>query len=335
MKKSLLLLLLFLSALTLNCVQEEGEAKIRVVVLSPRDMIDQMRLGQIDGFVAWEPFVSEAVVKGIGKAIAWSSDIWPNHPCCVVAVRSDLDEDVVRALIWAHIKATRFINDEKNYDKVLRYAVEFTGREEKVVREALKHIKFVEYPDKKEFRVYYERLKKSGYLTKTVKEIGYSNEDEFFSDFLYDDAYRSVLETMKRGEVPKVNVTLRIGYLTADLHQLAFYVALKEGYFREVGIKVVAKEYVNGVEEMNNFKIGEIDAGYLGGAPATLKRINEDIKIRIVAGVNNEGSAIVARDAKSLRELVGKKVAIPGFGTVQDFLLRKAAEKEGIKVEAG
>ena len=125
---------------------------------------------------------------------------------------------------------------------------------------------------------------------------------------------------------------MRIGYLTADLHQLAFYVALKEGYFSEVGIDVVKREYANGVYEMEGFKLGEIDIGYLGSAPATLKRVNDDVPIRIIAGVNNEGSAIVARDASSIKQLAGKKVAIPGFGTVQDFLLRMAAERAGITI---
>ena len=39
----------------------------------------------------------------------------------------------------------------------------------------------------------------------------------------------------------------------------------------------------------------EIDVGYLGGSPATLKRVNDNIKIKIIAGANNEGSAIVVR----------------------------------------
>jgi NitT/TauT family transport system substrate-binding protein len=107
---------------------------------------------------------------------------------------------------------------------------------------------------------------------------------------------------------------------------------LKEGYYEEVGLKVVTKEFANGVMEMEGFKNGEIDAGYLGGAPATLKRVNDDIEIKIIAGANSEGSAIVARSASSIEELAGKKVAIPGFGTVQDFLLRAAAEKAGLKI---
>ncbi len=336
MKKLMVIAVLF-TIIFAGCQQTEveKEKKIRVVTMSPRDMVEQLKLGEIDAFVAWEPFVSEAVVQGYGRIIATSHDIWPDHPCCVVAIANKSDRDIAVALIWAHVKATRFINSEKNREKVLQYASQFTGKSKDVVEEALKRIKFVEYPDKEEFVKYYRDLEKSGYLTKKPTDLGYSSEDEFLKDFLYSDIYEYVVSKLKEDEswVPdKVNKKVRVGYLTADLHQLAFYVAMKEGYYEQVGLEVEAKKFANGVMEMEGFKNGEIDAGYLGGAPATLKRVNDDISISIIAGANNEGSAIVTRNANSVEELAGKKVAVPGFGTVQDFLLRMAAEKAGLEI---
>jgi NitT/TauT family transport system substrate-binding protein len=109
-------------------------------------------------------------------------------------------------------------------------------------------------------------------------------------------------------------------------------VAIKEGYLNKVFEKVETKQFPNGVAIMEAFRLGELDAAYLGGAPATLKRINDDIEIRIVSGVNNEGSAIVVRgDINSPKDLAGKTVAIPGFGTVQDFLMRKVLSEGGLK----
>ncbi|KUJ93450.1 MAG: Nitrate ABC transporter, ATP-binding protein, putative [Archaeoglobus fulgidus] len=330
-----LLILLLASAIMLSGCSQVEDKKVKVVTMSPRDMVEQLKLGEIDAFVAWEPFVSEAVVKGYGKIIATSADIWPNHPCCVVATAEKDDRAVVTAIVWAHVKATRFINDPENREKVLQYAMEFTGKSKEVVEEALTRIKFIEYPDEGEFVKYYENLKKGGYLKKDVGELGYKSEDEFLRDFLYRDVYDYVVSKLAENEswIPeKVNRSVRMGYLTADLHQLAFYVAMKEGYYDQVGLKVEAKEFANGVVEMEGFKNGEIDAGYLGGAPATLKRVNDDVRISIIAGANSEGSAIVARSASSIEELAGKKVAIPGFGTVQDFLLRMAAEKAGLEI---
>jgi NitT/TauT family transport system substrate-binding protein len=334
--RRLIILAVVFAIILAGCQQTEMEKKkVKVVTMSPRDMVEQLKLGEIDAFVAWEPFVSEAVVNGFGKIISTSHDIWPNHPCCVVAISDKSNRDVAVALVWAHVKATRFINSEENREKVLEYASEFTGKDREVIEEALEMIRFVEYPDKEEFVKYYRELERGGYLTKKPRDLGYDSEDEFLKDLLYSEFYNYVLERLKENEnwVPeKVNKKVRVGYLTADLHQLAFYVAMKEGYYEQVGLEVEAKEFANGVMEMEGFKNGEIDAGYLGGAPATLKRVNDDISISIIAGANNEGSAIVAKDAKSLEELAGKKVAIPGFGTVQDFLLRIAAEKAGLEI---
>ena len=85
---------------------------------------------------------------------------------------------------------------------------------------------------------------------------------------------------------------------------------------------------------MDGFEAGLMDIGYLGGAPATLKRINKDIKIQIIAGANNVGSAIVvSQDIKTLGDLKGKTIATPGFGTVQDFILRMVATEAGLEVK--
>ncbi|MBO8179446.1 MAG: ABC transporter substrate-binding protein [Archaeoglobus sp.] len=334
--RRLIALAVVFAVLLAGCQQAEvGKGRIKVVTMSPRDMVEQLKLGEIDAFVAWEPFVSEAVANGYGNIISTSHDIWPNHPCCVVAISDKSNRDIAVALVWAHVKATRFINSEDNREKVLEYASEFTGKDIGVVKEAMKRIKFVEYPDKEEFVKYYQELEEGGYLTKKPEDLGYDSEEEFLKDFLYSEFYSIVLEKLKENEswVPeKVNKKVRVGYLTADLHQLAFYVAMKEGYYEQVGLQIEAKEFANGVMEMEGFKNGEIDAGYLGGAPATLKRVNDNIGISIIAGANNEGSAIVAKDVNSIEELAGKKVAIPGFGTVQDFLLRIAAEEAGLEI---
>jgi len=124
---------------------------------------------------------------------------------------------------------------------------------------------------------------------------------------------------------------LRIGFLQGDLHQLAFFVAKEKGFFADEGIDFDYFAYENGVKEMDAFKANAIDVGYLGMAPATLKRIQANVSITIVAGANAEGSAIIARsDITNVSALEGKNVAIPGFGTVQDVLLRIALDKEGL-----
>ncbi len=322
-----LALIIFASLLVLGCTQQES---VYVVKLSPPDMIEQFKLKQIDGFVVWEPFVTKGVEVG-GRVLMTSSEIWRHHPCCVVAYSEGFNEDAaLKAIVWAHVKATEFINDKRNREKVIEYASEFTGLEKEIVAKAIDNIEYTTYPNEKEFRIYFEKLKKYGLLTRKLGDLGFKSEDEFFSDFLRKDIYDSV-KGLK--EPPRYEGKVRIGYLTADLHQLALYIAIKEGYLDETGMKYELKQYKNGVAVMEAFKAGEIDVAYLGGAPATLKRINDNIKIRIIAGANNEGSAIVVqRGINSVEDLRGKTIAIPGYGTVQDFLLRIVAEKHGMQV---
>jgi len=121
---------------------------------------------------------------------------------------------------------------------------------------------------------------------------------------------------------------IRIGYLQSDIHQLACWVALDKGFYRKNGLEVeVAGIFKAGPEEMSAFAAGALDAGYVGEAPATTAVANKAAEVTVLAQVNTEGSAIVVRNdspLKDVRDLAGKRVAIPGHSTVQDFLLKKA-----------
>ncbi|VVB72094.1 NMT1-like family protein [uncultured archaeon] len=51
--------------------------------------------GQIDGYVAWQPYLALAEKSGIGKTVAYSRDfppdgLWHNHPCCVLVASNDV-----------------------------------------------------------------------------------------------------------------------------------------------------------------------------------------------------------------------------------------------------
>jgi NitT/TauT family transport system substrate-binding protein len=136
---------------------------------------------------------------------------------------------------------------------------------------------------------------------------------------------------------PPAQPDVRIGYLEKDLHQLAFRVALVNGWYEEAGLTVELKSYGNGGLEMDAFLGNEIDMGYLGAAPALTKRINQDIMVTILASANLEGSAIMVRKADydsgaitHVANLTGKSVHIPGLPTVQAFLLRLALNQSGL-----
>lgn len=127
---------------------------------------------------------------------------------------------------------------------------------------------------------------------------------------------------------------IKIAYLQNDIHQLACWVALEKDFYKKQKIDVeVAGIFKAGPEEMSAFAARELDAGYVGEAPATTAVANKAARVTVLAQVNTEGSAIVIRtdsNVQSITDLVGKSVAVPGHSTVQDFLLRKALVKFGV-----
>jgi NitT/TauT family transport system substrate-binding protein len=130
---------------------------------------------------------------------------------------------------------------------------------------------------------------------------------------------------------------VRTAYLQSDIHHLAFWVALEKGFYKEAGVDVeVAGVFKAGPEIMTAFSAGELDMAYVGEAPATTAVANRSADVAVVAQVNTEGSAlVVARKdlgMKGLSGLKGKTVAVPGHSTVQDFLLRRALDENGVSV---
>jgi len=125
---------------------------------------------------------------------------------------------------------------------------------------------------------------------------------------------------------------VRIGYLVADIHQIAFFVAYYERFYEEEGIRPIRLEYVNGPAQMLAFEGGDLDAGYVGVVPALISK-SKGTDFVIVASANLEGSAIVAKPViKTVQDLNGKTVGTPGIGTIQTSLLYMVEQKFGIKV---
>jgi len=128
---------------------------------------------------------------------------------------------------------------------------------------------------------------------------------------------------------------VRIGYLQNDIHHLAFWVAQDQQLYAKNDVAIeVAGAFRSGPDIMSAFAAGALDMAYVGEAPTTTAVANKAADVVVIAQVNTEGSALVvgsaATEIKSLNDLEGKTVAVPGFSTVQDFLVKKALSNAGV-----
>ena len=68
-----------------------GKKQVRLLVLSPADMVPALAAGQIQGFIVAEPFNALAETRHVGRILRFTGDVWQNHACCVVMMHeSDL-----------------------------------------------------------------------------------------------------------------------------------------------------------------------------------------------------------------------------------------------------
>ena len=139
------------------------------------------------------------------------------------------------------------------------------------------------------------------------------------------------------GSSSRATNVVRVGYLRNDMHQLAYIVARENGYFAEEGLDVREVGAFNaGPEEMSAFSAGQLDIGYVGASPALTFSGQDMADVKVVAGANRVGSAIIIRsglEGADVAALKGRNVAIPGYSTMQDFLLRIALGKA--RIDAG
>ncbi|HPZ44260.1 MAG TPA: aliphatic sulfonate ABC transporter substrate-binding protein [Bacillota bacterium] len=120
---------------------------------------------------------------------------------------------------------------------------------------------------------------------------------------------------------------LKVGYFPNLTHAQAL-VGLNDGTFQKaLGDEIEIKEYTfnAGPSEIEALLAGEIDIGYIGPVPAINGFVKSRGELSIIAGASDAGAVLVARPGagiKSVKDLDGKRVAIPQLGNTQDISLR-------------
>jgi NitT/TauT family transport system substrate-binding protein len=163
--------------------------------------------GAIDGFIAWQPFPADAVVNGAGHVLANSSDIWPGHICCVVATMQSFAKDhpdAVTGFLRAHVAATKWMqqamadNTSEEYSLLVNISVDFTGRPDEVVIQALATMEYNYVLDQTfldAFEAYVDKLISQGtLLSDKMDKAGYADAQEL-TDTYVDDTFIKEAET--------------------------------------------------------------------------------------------------------------------------------------------
>jgi NitT/TauT family transport system substrate-binding protein len=330
-----------------------SEKTIKFTTVAPNMQADSIAQGSIAGGVSWEPYSSAAVMSGNAHVLYWSGDIWPDHPCCVVVASDSFAQanpEVVKAFLKANDLANAWIADaiahpdSANYTLLLNMGAEFSNTNNAVVADSLNHTKFTDQMSAsfvdglKNFTNEFIQL---GQTSNTaLDERGYSSVDDFINKYV-DQSYLSSIASVQ----PTSTLTdVRVGYLAGDLHQFARLVAMNAtvgggtSLFNQYGINAIAANaggFAAGPAEMDAFAANSVDIGYLGAPPAILKHLNSDVQVKIIAGANTEGSAlVVSNDIKTFADLDGKTIGDPGLGSIQHLLLQAIAEKNGFKTVA-
>ncbi|ADZ09888.1 aliphatic sulfonates family ABC transporter, periplasmic ligand-binding protein [Methanobacterium lacus] len=99
---------------------------------------------KVDGYIAYEPYVSIAPFTNVGRVLMYSDEIMPNHPCCVIVARQDFIDQhpqELQTFLDIHKNCTEFANNNTNQTASL-VSDELTTNPE-LEKTALKHVIFV------------------------------------------------------------------------------------------------------------------------------------------------------------------------------------------------
>jgi len=130
--------------------------------------------------------------------------------------------------------------------------------------------------------------------------------------------------------------TVRVGFFPNITHSQAL-VGREQGTFQKAlgdKTKIEWKQFNAGSSEIEAFLAGALDIGYIGPGPAINGYTKSKGDIQIIAGATDAGAILVSRKdlpIKDVKELSGKKVAVPQFGNTQDLSLRYLLNQNGLK----
>lgn len=100
----------------------DPDKDVQLTVISPPDMVANLRAGNIDGFLGPEPFNQRAVFEGFAFIQVLSKDLWDGHPCCTFAATEKFIKEAPNtyaALFRAIASATVYAHKAENRPAII------------------------------------------------------------------------------------------------------------------------------------------------------------------------------------------------------------------------
>jgi len=108
-------------------LSDNPQANVYFEVIPPIKMPDfQAKDKDVGGFMVAEPVGTKAIATGVGDLMYTSSELWPNHPCCVIVLRDDIiefDPDAVQEFVDMAVLAGKFVSEHP--EQSAKIAVDF------------------------------------------------------------------------------------------------------------------------------------------------------------------------------------------------------------------
>jgi NitT/TauT family transport system substrate-binding protein len=248
--------------LTAGCVQPAGNptptAQTNVGILyskgvGPMPML--LATKQIDGYIAWQPFVSIGTKSGIARLVAYSGQLPPagsniNHPCCILFARDDLlaqNPDLVTAISALTQASSTWINEHPS--EAAEIEADFlvgkgnftygnvTVSSVDVLKDAFPTVKYTNEPTPQWIagvKQFVNTEIELGYVTGDLKNASAS---ELNAKLFAFGPYGAAKQQLAAGHIttpPKATKPITIGYLNGDMHSAALHIALKKWqYFND------------------------------------------------------------------------------------------------------
>ncbi len=102
-------------------VHPDQDVQIRVV--PPPEMVANLKAGNVDGYLAPDPFNQRAVYENVGYIFKLSKEIWDRHPCCAFAVSKEFATaypNTFSALFRSIVEATHYASKAANRKEIAR-----------------------------------------------------------------------------------------------------------------------------------------------------------------------------------------------------------------------